>query len=168
MLKLVRDRDATLEGRRILIVDDDVRNIFARSSLLEPHGVSGWTMPGRSGPMYCSTYSIRSVAAISTRAARVAWGPAFISSGRSSRRTMERLGSNASTNRALASWSPCHGIHRSGENGPSLPLNTPRTLCDIGRVVASSNEVPDWVHCQVAILKACCPRIAPAQERSGK
>jgi CheY-like chemotaxis protein len=40
MLKLVRDRDATLEGRRILIVEDDVRNIFALTSLLEPHGVT--------------------------------------------------------------------------------------------------------------------------------
>jgi CheY-like chemotaxis protein len=40
MLKAVRDRDATLEGRRILVVEDDVRNIFALSSLLEPKGAT--------------------------------------------------------------------------------------------------------------------------------
>jgi CheY-like chemotaxis protein/CHASE3 domain sensor protein len=39
MLKVARDREATLEGRRILVVEDDVRNIFALTSLLEPHGV---------------------------------------------------------------------------------------------------------------------------------
>ena len=38
MLKVARDRDAALEGRRILLVEDDVRNIFALSSLLEPKG----------------------------------------------------------------------------------------------------------------------------------
>jgi CheY-like chemotaxis protein len=38
MLKMARDRDTTLEGRRILVVEDDVRNIFALSSLLEPKG----------------------------------------------------------------------------------------------------------------------------------
>ncbi|MGA8705657.1 MAG: response regulator [Steroidobacteraceae bacterium] len=40
MLQLARDRDATLEGRQILVVEDDVRNIFALTSLLEPKGVS--------------------------------------------------------------------------------------------------------------------------------
>ena len=39
LLKLARDRDATLEGRRILVVEDDVRNIFALTSVLEPKGV---------------------------------------------------------------------------------------------------------------------------------
>ncbi len=39
MLQEVRDRDATLEGRNILIVEDDVRNIFALTSLLEPKGI---------------------------------------------------------------------------------------------------------------------------------
>ncbi len=38
MLQQARDRDAALEGRRILVVEDDVRNIFALSSLLEPKG----------------------------------------------------------------------------------------------------------------------------------
>ena len=38
MLQQARDRDATLEGRRILIVEDDVRNVFALTSLLEPKG----------------------------------------------------------------------------------------------------------------------------------
>jgi len=38
MLKAARDREATLDGRRILIVEDDVRNIFALTSLLEPKG----------------------------------------------------------------------------------------------------------------------------------
>ena len=38
MLQAARDRDAALEGRRILVVEDDVRNIFALSSVLEPKG----------------------------------------------------------------------------------------------------------------------------------
>jgi CheY-like chemotaxis protein/signal transduction histidine kinase/CHASE3 domain sensor protein len=38
MLQVARDRDAALEGRRILVVEDDVRNIFALSSILEPKG----------------------------------------------------------------------------------------------------------------------------------
>ncbi len=40
MLKTVRNRDAALEGRRVLVVEDDVRNIFALNSVLEPKGVS--------------------------------------------------------------------------------------------------------------------------------
>jgi CheY-like chemotaxis protein len=40
MLQVARDRDAALEGRRILVVEDDVRNIFALSSLLEPKGAT--------------------------------------------------------------------------------------------------------------------------------
>jgi signal transduction histidine kinase/DNA-binding response OmpR family regulator/CHASE3 domain sensor protein len=39
MLRAVRDREIALDGRRILIVEDDVRNIFALSSVLEPKGV---------------------------------------------------------------------------------------------------------------------------------
>ena len=40
MLKTARNRDTALEGRRILVVEDDVRNIFALSSVLEPKGVT--------------------------------------------------------------------------------------------------------------------------------
>jgi CheY-like chemotaxis protein len=38
MLKRARDRDALLEERCILVVEDDVRNIFALSRVLEPKG----------------------------------------------------------------------------------------------------------------------------------
>ena len=40
MLQAARDREAVLEGRRILVVEDDVRNIFALSSVLEPKGAT--------------------------------------------------------------------------------------------------------------------------------
>jgi CheY-like chemotaxis protein len=38
MLRDVRHREAVFEGRRVLIVEDDVRNIFALTSVLEPKG----------------------------------------------------------------------------------------------------------------------------------
>jgi CheY-like chemotaxis protein len=38
MLEKARSRDAALEGRRILVAEDDVRNVFALTSILEPRG----------------------------------------------------------------------------------------------------------------------------------
>ncbi len=38
MLRAARDREAAFEGRRILVVEDDVRNIFALTKVLEPRG----------------------------------------------------------------------------------------------------------------------------------
>ena len=38
MLREARHREAVFEGRRVLIVEDDVRNIFALKSVLEPTG----------------------------------------------------------------------------------------------------------------------------------
>ncbi|MGE3776256.1 MAG: response regulator, partial [Pirellulaceae bacterium] len=40
MIRKSRSRDAALEGRRILIVEDDVRNVFALTSILEPRGAN--------------------------------------------------------------------------------------------------------------------------------
>jgi CheY-like chemotaxis protein len=40
MLKAARNRDSSLEGRRILVVEDDVRNIFALTSVIEPNGAT--------------------------------------------------------------------------------------------------------------------------------
>jgi CheY-like chemotaxis protein len=39
MLEQMRDADAALTGRKVLIVDDDVRNVFALTSALEAHGM---------------------------------------------------------------------------------------------------------------------------------
>ncbi len=38
MLRQVRDREAAFDGKKILIAEDDVRNIFALTSILEPKG----------------------------------------------------------------------------------------------------------------------------------
>lgn len=40
MIRKARNRDAVLEGRRILIVEDDVRNVFSLTGILEPRGAS--------------------------------------------------------------------------------------------------------------------------------
>jgi len=39
LLAVARRRDAVLDGRCILLAEDDVRNIFALTSVFEPHGV---------------------------------------------------------------------------------------------------------------------------------
>ncbi|HEX3343615.1 MAG TPA: response regulator, partial [Polyangiaceae bacterium] len=38
LLKQARHREAVFEGRTVLIVEDDVRNVFALTSILEPKG----------------------------------------------------------------------------------------------------------------------------------
>jgi signal transduction histidine kinase/DNA-binding response OmpR family regulator/CHASE3 domain sensor protein len=38
MIQKARSRDATLEGRRILVVEDDVRNVYSLTSIFEPRG----------------------------------------------------------------------------------------------------------------------------------
>ena len=40
LLRAARQRDAVLDGRRILLAEDDVRNIFALSAVFEPLGVT--------------------------------------------------------------------------------------------------------------------------------
>ena len=40
MIRKSRNRDALLEGRRILIVKDDIRNVYALTNVLEPRGAS--------------------------------------------------------------------------------------------------------------------------------
>jgi len=38
MIEAARNRDSVLEGRRILVVEDDVRNVYALTNILEPGG----------------------------------------------------------------------------------------------------------------------------------
>ena len=40
MLQVARDRERVFEGRRVLLVEDDVRNVFALTRALEPRGLS--------------------------------------------------------------------------------------------------------------------------------
>ncbi len=47
ILKTMHDKEAVLENKKILIVDDDMRNVFALSSLLEDKGMQ--TVVGKNG-----------------------------------------------------------------------------------------------------------------------
>jgi len=38
MIRKARNRDALMEGRRIMVVEDDVRNVYALTNILEPRG----------------------------------------------------------------------------------------------------------------------------------
>jgi CheY-like chemotaxis protein/signal transduction histidine kinase/CHASE3 domain sensor protein len=40
MIHEARNRDAVLEGRRILVVEDDVRNVYSLTNILEPRGAT--------------------------------------------------------------------------------------------------------------------------------
>jgi len=40
MIQQARNRDAALEGRRILVVEDDIRNVYAVTNIFEPHGAT--------------------------------------------------------------------------------------------------------------------------------
>jgi CheY-like chemotaxis protein len=40
MIEHLRDDDAVFQGKQVLIVDDDVRNVFALTSALERHGMT--------------------------------------------------------------------------------------------------------------------------------
>ena len=39
MIRMIHDSDETLKGRKILLVDDDLRNTFALSKVLKQHGL---------------------------------------------------------------------------------------------------------------------------------
>lgn len=47
MLKGIQEKENILKGRKILIVDDDMRNVFALTSVLENHGMK--TIVGKNG-----------------------------------------------------------------------------------------------------------------------
>ena len=40
MLEQLHNADAVFAGKQVLVVDDDVRNIFSLTSVLEDHGMS--------------------------------------------------------------------------------------------------------------------------------
>jgi CheY-like chemotaxis protein len=40
LIRQARNRDAALEGRRILVVEDDVRNVYSLANILEPRGAT--------------------------------------------------------------------------------------------------------------------------------
>ena len=39
MLEQLHNADAVFDGKKVLIVDDDVRNVFALASVFEAHGM---------------------------------------------------------------------------------------------------------------------------------
>ena len=47
MLEKLHRSDEDLRGRKVLVVDDDVRNIFALGSVLERHGMNVLDRPDR-------------------------------------------------------------------------------------------------------------------------
>jgi CheY-like chemotaxis protein len=47
MLRTARNREQVFEGRKVLLVDDDMRNIFALTSVLEQRGLT--VEPARNG-----------------------------------------------------------------------------------------------------------------------
>ena len=49
MLERLHRSDEDLHGRKVLVVDDDVRNIFALGSVLERHGMKVVDRPDRAG-----------------------------------------------------------------------------------------------------------------------
>jgi CheY-like chemotaxis protein len=45
MIQKARNRDAVLEGRRVLIVEDDIRNVYSLTNVLEPRGAKSSRSP---------------------------------------------------------------------------------------------------------------------------
>ncbi len=62
MLQKVRDRESIFEGRVVLVVEDDVRNVFALTSVLEPKGAQ--VMIARNGKEALEALSKRAEVAL--------------------------------------------------------------------------------------------------------